>query len=106
MRDYLGPGYGAATDAGAAAQRLLLEEEGIALETTYTAKCMAALLDLAARPPYRGQTMLFWNTYSSVDLEARGSPAARLADAAGRVPPLLHVGPAAPAGTRASATCD
>ena len=30
--------------------------EGIELETTYTAKCMAALLDLAARPPYRDQT--------------------------------------------------
>ena len=56
MRDYLGAGYGAVTDAGLAAQRLLLDEEGIALETTYTAKCMAALLDLAARPPYRGQT--------------------------------------------------
>ena len=73
VREYLGPAYGAVTDAGLAAQRLLLEQEGIALETTYTAKCMAALLDLAARPPYSGQTVLFWNTYSSVDLRtARG----------------------------------
>jgi len=69
VRDYLGSGYGATTDAGLAAQRLLLEEEGIALETTYTAKCMAALLDLAARAPYRGQTLLYWNTFSSVDTE-------------------------------------
>ncbi len=70
VRDYLGPAYGAVTDAGLAAQRLLLEQEGIALETTYTAKCMAALLDLAVRPPYAGRTLLFWNTYSSVDLRA------------------------------------
>jgi D-cysteine desulfhydrase len=70
VRDYLGAGYGSPTDAGLAAQELLLEEEGIALETTYTAKCMAALLDLAARPPYHGQTVLFWNTYSSVDVDA------------------------------------
>jgi hypothetical protein len=25
------------------------------------------MLDLAARPPYRDQPVLFWNTYSSVD---------------------------------------
>lgn len=66
-RAYLGAGYGAVTAAGEAAQRLLADEEGIPLETTYTAKTMAALLDLAARPPYRGQPLLFWNTYSSID---------------------------------------
>lgn len=67
VSDYLGAAYGAVTDAGLAAERLLLDEEGIGLETTYTAKCMAAMLDLAARPPYRERTLLFWNTYSSVD---------------------------------------
>ena len=72
VRDYLGAAYGAVTEAGLAAQRLLFEEEGLTLETTYTAKCLAALLDLASRPPYRDQTVLFWNTYSSVD-PARGS---------------------------------
>ena len=56
VRDYVGPAYGAVTDAGSTAQRLLADEEGITLEPTYTAKCMAALLDLAARPPYREQT--------------------------------------------------
>ncbi len=68
VREYLGRGYGAATDAGLDAQRLLAESEGIVLETTYTAKCMAALLDAARQPTYRGQTLLFWNTFSSVDL--------------------------------------
>jgi D-cysteine desulfhydrase len=70
VRDYLGTAYGAATEAGIAAQRLLQESEGVQLETTYTAKCMAALLDCAARPPYREQTLLFWNTYNSVDVDA------------------------------------
>jgi D-cysteine desulfhydrase len=70
VRGYLGAAYGAVTDAGVAAQRMLFEEEGIGLETTYTAKCLAALLDLADQPPYRGQRLLFWNTYSSVDLSA------------------------------------
>jgi len=70
VRGYLGASYGAVTEAGVAAQRLLFEEEGIGLETTYTAKCLAALLDLAEQPPYRGQRLLFWNTYSSVDLRA------------------------------------
>ena len=70
VRDYLGAGYGAVTDAGLAAKRVLADEEGITLETTYTAKCMAALLECAGRPPYRDQTLLFWNTFSSVDLDA------------------------------------
>jgi D-cysteine desulfhydrase len=70
LRDYLGRAYGAVTEAGLAAQRLLFETEGIALETTYTAKCLAAFLDLAAHEPYRGRPLLFWNTYSSVDLGA------------------------------------
>lgn len=69
-RGYLGAGYGAPTADGLAAQRLLMECEGLALETTYTAKSMAALLALAAREPYRSQPLLFWNTYSSVDLSA------------------------------------
>ena len=72
-RTQLGPGYGAVTDAGVAAQRLFAECEGVALETTYTAKAAAALLELAARPAWHGLPLLFWNTYSSID------PAAGLA---------------------------
>jgi D-cysteine desulfhydrase len=67
VREYLGAGYGAVTEAGVAAARLLRDAEGIELEMTYTAKCVAAVLDLAAHPPYREQTVLFWNTYSSID---------------------------------------
>ena len=86
VSDYLGRGYGFATDAGQAARELLADLEGIALETTYTAKCMAAFLDLAARPPYRDQNLLFWNTYSSVDL---GAAFPRLPDFH-ELPPPFH----------------
>jgi D-cysteine desulfhydrase len=64
---YIGGGYGAPTEEGRAARRLVAECEGVELETTYTAKCVAALLRLAREKPYRGRTLLFWNTYSSVD---------------------------------------
>ncbi len=72
-RDHLGAGYGAASAAGEGAKRRLAELEGIGLDSTYTAKCLAALLDRAAAPPYRGRPLLFWHTYSAVD------PAVRLA---------------------------
>jgi D-cysteine desulfhydrase len=74
VRHHLGGGYGAATDAGLAAQRLALDEEGIGLETTYTAKCLAALLEIGAAPAYSGRTLLFWNTFSSVDLSTVVGP--------------------------------
>jgi len=70
---YVGAGYGAPTPEGQAALELVEALEAIHLETTYTAKCFAALLRLAQQHPYRGQTLLFWNTYSSID------PAAALA---------------------------
>jgi D-cysteine desulfhydrase len=85
-RAYLGAGYGAVSAAGEAAQRLLADEEGIALETTYTAKTMAAMLDLAARPPYRNRPLLFWNTYSSID---PGAALPRLPDWR-ELPPAFH----------------
>ena len=64
----------------------MLDEEGIGLETTYTAKCMAAMLDLALHPPYREATLLFWNTYSSVD------PTAAIGSAPDwrELPPAFH----------------
>jgi D-cysteine desulfhydrase len=64
---YLGPGYGAVTTEGRAALQLLAETEGIELETTYTAKCLAALLDRARDPALRGRPLLFWNTFSAIE---------------------------------------
>lgn len=47
-REWLGAGYGHATAAGGRAQQLTSEREGLALDPVYTAKAMAALLDLEA----------------------------------------------------------
>ena len=67
MRDYVGPSYGAPTQAGRAARDRMGRLEGIELETTYTAKCLAALIDATRAPQYQSSCILFWNTYSSVD---------------------------------------
>jgi len=83
---YVGPGYGAPTEAGRWARELIAALEGIALETTYTAKCLAAMIDAAALPEYRDSRVLFWNTYSSVDLAARLGP---LPDYR-QLPPVFH----------------
>jgi len=73
VTDQLGAGYGAATAAGEDARRRLDELEGVRLDSTYTAKCAAALLASAVTDAYRGRPLLFWHTFSAVD------PAARLA---------------------------
>jgi len=61
LRDgFLGAGYGKPTPAGARASRLLLETEGIALEPTYTAKALAALIADAQTGRLRGRSVIFW----------------------------------------------
>lgn len=70
---YCGAGYGEPTPAGSAAIALAHEVDGIQLESTYTGKCMAAFLD-RARQCDDGAPLLFWNTYNSVDLDARYGP--------------------------------
>jgi len=62
----LGPGYGAPTDAAVAA-RDAAALEGLRLETTYTAKCMAALRARALSGALPAGPVLFWNTHNSVD---------------------------------------
>jgi len=63
VHDQAGPCYGGVTGAGRRAVELAAAEEGLALETTYTGKAMAALLD--RRP---GGEVLFWNTHNSRDM--------------------------------------
>jgi D-cysteine desulfhydrase len=65
----LGDGYGAPTPA---AERALgaAADAGLRLETTYTGKCLAELLDRRRRGALRGGPVLFWNTYNAVDAEA------------------------------------
>ena len=59
---YLGPGYAHPTERGQAAVELVGRTEGLPLETTYTGKAMAALIDHARREP--GQRLLFVDTFT------------------------------------------
>ena len=62
----LGRGYGVATDAARFADGLA-RVDGLALETTYTAKTLAGLMrDAAGRAPRT--PLLYWHTLSSADL--------------------------------------
>ena len=47
--DYVGEGYGAATDASLSAMRLAARTEGLVLDPVYTGKAMAGLIDQARR---------------------------------------------------------
>jgi 1-aminocyclopropane-1-carboxylate deaminase/D-cysteine desulfhydrase-like pyridoxal-dependent ACC family enzyme len=67
LSGYVGPAYGAPTAAARRARDLMATLEGIPLETTYTAKCLAGMIDAVRAPQYRSGCVLFWNTYSSVD---------------------------------------
>jgi D-cysteine desulfhydrase len=62
-RGFAGPGYGVVTAEASAARHTLEESEGIALETTYTGKCLAALLHRASTMAHGGP-LLFWDTFS------------------------------------------
>jgi len=64
---YVGASYGAPTEAARQARTLMEQLEGVHLETTYTAKCLAAMLAAVRTGDRRDRTVLFWNTYSSVD---------------------------------------
>lgn len=62
---YLGAGYGRPTPSGVRAMSVFREHVDFALDTTYSAKAAAALLDLLPRA--RGP-LLFWSTKSSAAL--------------------------------------
>jgi len=65
---FAGPGYGKPTRAAQRAVEVAGSALGLALETTYTGKALAALLaDLTAGDTGR---VLFWNTYNSAPLPA------------------------------------
>ncbi len=74
VEGYLGSDYGVKTKRGQNAIDLVMELEGkkkgFKLETTYTGKAMAALLDYIDEKENKGKNVLFWNTYNSADLES------------------------------------
>ena len=59
---YVGPGYAHPTEKALQAVERVARTEGLPLETTYTGKAMAALLDRAGRHP--GARLLFIDTYA------------------------------------------
>lgn len=62
----VGGGYGVPTDAASQAVEDA-RAQGIALETTYTAKCIAGMRVALSRGDHEGP-VLFWNTHASNDL--------------------------------------
>lgn len=71
--DQYGQRYAVFTEAGMEAKSLLWERENIALEGTYTAKTMAALLADLQHDRLAGLNVLYWHTYNAVDLGPRTS---------------------------------
>jgi len=68
LSDWLGGGYGHPTPAAARAEELVRETEGLELEGVYTAKTMAALVDLVKDGQLRDGPVLYWHTYNALPL--------------------------------------
>jgi len=68
--DFFGGGYAHSNSATDRALSVARDELGLTLETTYTAKALAAMLHDLEQPRYAQQSMLFWNTYNSRPLSA------------------------------------
>ncbi len=65
---FFGGEYGKVTPEGKAAVELIKRTEGIKLETTYTGKTLAAMLDFVKQDKsLNGAPVLLWDTYNSVD---------------------------------------
>jgi len=85
VTDQVGPGYGASTEPAREAVEAA-RARGLALETTYTGKCLAAVR-AAARDGLLGEgPVLFWNSYNGVDPAA----AAPHRPDAGLLPPAFR----------------
>jgi len=73
IKGYLGSGYGTKTLKGQNAVDLIQDLEGkksgFLLETTYTGKTMAAMIDFLEKEENKSKTVLFWNTYNSNNLD-------------------------------------
>jgi D-cysteine desulfhydrase len=74
LDDYYGGGYGKVTPEGANAVELMKTYENIVLDTTYTGKTFAGLLDFIKRKELSDKIVLFWNTYNSRDIAGFLSP--------------------------------
>ncbi len=89
-RGQLGAGYGATTPEAEAAVRSAARA-GLALETTYTGKCLAEILARARRGAFPAGPVLFWNTYNGVDVAAAAPRRARVEELPRSIQRLLAV---------------
>ena len=71
--DEVGAGYGEPTEAGLRSVSMA-REHGIALEPTYTAKCIAALRRREAHERGGSRNVLFWHTHAANDLSSLIEP--------------------------------
>ncbi len=71
--EYFGKGYAEPTKEGREAIKIYKESEDILLETTYSGKAFAAFLGFINenKDTLKEKTVLFWNTYSSIDVTDR-----------------------------------
>ncbi|MHA1381164.1 MAG: 1-aminocyclopropane-1-carboxylate deaminase/D-cysteine desulfhydrase [Candidatus Helarchaeota archaeon] len=69
LNEYYGGEYGKVTKEGLEALNLMKKYENIQLDTTYTAKTCAAMIDFIKNEKLK-DPILFWNTYNSVDLSS------------------------------------
>lgn len=74
LDDYYGGGYGKITPEGVKAVELMETYENITLDTTYTGKTFAGLLDFIQQKELSEKIILFWNTYNSRDTSGFLSP--------------------------------
>ncbi len=72
LTTFFGDGYGHPTRPAEAARRLMRTCEGIDLESTYTAKTLAALVQYV-RTGFGSGPVLFWNTFAGPVLEGEAS---------------------------------
>lgn len=68
LTDWLGGGYGHPTPAATRAEELMRETEGVELEGVYTAKTVAALVDLIESGRLRDGPVLYWHTHNALPL--------------------------------------
>ena len=73
IKGYLGSEYGVKTVKGQNAVDIVMKLEGnkrdFKLDTTYTGKTMAGLIDYMRKEENNSKKVLFWNTYNSNDLD-------------------------------------
>ena len=71
--EYFGKGYAEPTEEGIEAIEIYKETENLLLETTYSGKAFAAFLGFIRKnkEKLKDKTILFWNTYSSIDVSNR-----------------------------------